>query len=25
VQYHPEANPGPCDSKYLFDKFAKLL
>ncbi len=25
VQYHPEANPGPCDSKYLFDKFAKML
>lgn len=25
VQYHPEANPGPCDSKYLFDKFVKLL
>ncbi|MFA6489520.1 MAG: glutamine-hydrolyzing carbamoyl-phosphate synthase small subunit [Candidatus Micrarchaeia archaeon] len=25
VQYHPEANPGPCDSKYLFDKFVKML
>ncbi|MEM4348190.1 MAG: glutamine-hydrolyzing carbamoyl-phosphate synthase small subunit [Candidatus Anstonellaceae archaeon] len=25
VQYHPEANPGPCDSKYLFDEFVKLL
>ncbi len=25
VQYHPEANPGPCDSKYLFDKFMKML
>ncbi len=25
VQYHPEANPGPCDSKYLFDKFVKSL
>jgi carbamoyl-phosphate synthase small subunit len=25
VQYHPEANPGPCDSKYLFDKFASYL
>ena len=21
VQYHPEANPGPQDSKYLFEKF----
>jgi len=25
VQYHPEASPGPCDSKYLFDKFVKML
>ncbi|HIH19069.1 TPA: glutamine-hydrolyzing carbamoyl-phosphate synthase small subunit [Candidatus Micrarchaeota archaeon] len=25
VQYHPEANPGPCDSKYLFDKFVSML
>lgn len=25
VQYHPEANPGPCDSKNLFDKFVKML
>lgn len=25
VQYHPEANPGPHDSKYLFDKFVKLM
>lgn len=25
VQYHPEANPGPCDSKYLFDEFLKML
>jgi carbamoyl-phosphate synthase small subunit len=25
VQYHPEANPGPCDSKHLFDKFVKML
>ncbi|MBK9256390.1 MAG: glutamine-hydrolyzing carbamoyl-phosphate synthase small subunit [Saprospiraceae bacterium] len=25
VQYHPEANPGPHDSKYLFDDFVKLL
>ena len=21
VQYHPEASPGPHDSKYLFDQF----
>ena len=21
VQYHPEANPGPHDSSYLFDQF----
>ena len=25
VQYHPEANPGPQDSKYLFQKFIKLI
>jgi len=25
VQYHPEANPGPHDSKGLFDKFMKML
>ncbi len=25
VQYHPEASPGPHDSRYLFDDFAKLL
>ena len=25
VQYHPEANPGPQDSKYLFLKFIKLI
>ncbi len=25
VQYHPEACPGPQDSKYLFDKFAKAI
>ncbi len=25
VQYHPEANPGPCDSKCLFDKFVNML
>jgi carbamoyl-phosphate synthase small subunit len=24
VQYHPEASPGPHDSKYLFDRFVKL-
>jgi carbamoyl-phosphate synthase small subunit len=25
VQYHPEASPGPHDSRYLFDDFIKLL
>jgi len=25
VQYHPEANPGPHDSKYIFESFAKLF
>jgi carbamoyl-phosphate synthase small subunit len=25
VQYHPEASPGPLDSKYLFDEFMKLM
>jgi carbamoyl-phosphate synthase small subunit len=25
VQYHPEANPGPNDSRYLFDEFIALL
>lgn len=25
VQYHPEASPGPTDSHYLFDRFAKLM
>ncbi|KAF0134429.1 MAG: carbamoyl-phosphate synthase small subunit [Candidatus Saganbacteria bacterium] len=25
VQYHPEASPGPNDSKYLFDEFIKLM
>jgi len=25
VQHHPEANPGSCDSKHLFDKFVKML
>ena len=25
VQYHPEANPGPHDSKYLFQKFIKII
>ncbi|MCB9261294.1 MAG: glutamine-hydrolyzing carbamoyl-phosphate synthase small subunit [Flavobacteriales bacterium] len=25
VQYHPEANPGPHDSRYLFDDFVSML
>lgn len=25
VQYHPEASPGPHDSRYLFDKFVELM
>jgi len=25
VQYHPEAGPGPHDSRYLFDEFARLM
>jgi carbamoyl-phosphate synthase small subunit len=25
VQYHPEAGPGPHDSRYLFDQFAALM
>ena len=25
VQYHPEAGPGPHDSRYLFDQFASLM
>jgi carbamoyl-phosphate synthase small subunit len=25
VQYHPEASPGPHDSRYLFDDFAKMI
>lgn len=25
VQYHPEASPGPNDSKYLFDEFMKIV
>jgi carbamoyl-phosphate synthase small subunit len=25
VQYHPEAGPGPHDSRYLFDEFAEML
>ena len=25
VQYHPEASPGPQDSRYLFQKFEKLV
>ena len=24
VQYHPEASPGPHDSKYIFDDFLKI-
>jgi carbamoyl-phosphate synthase small subunit len=24
VQYHPEAGPGPHDSRYLFDRFLEL-
>lgn len=24
-QYHPEASPGPCDTSYLFDLFAKMV
>jgi carbamoyl-phosphate synthase small subunit len=24
VQYHPEASPGPWDSRYLFDRFAQM-
>lgn len=24
VQYHPEANPGPFDSEYVFDKFLEI-
>jgi carbamoyl-phosphate synthase small subunit len=25
VQYHPEAAPGPHDSRYLFDDFLKMM
>ncbi|MFM9112964.1 MAG: glutamine amidotransferase-related protein [Actinomycetota bacterium] len=25
VQYHPEAGPGPHDSRYLFAEFADLM
>ena len=25
VQYHPEATPGPHDSRYLFDDFVSLM
>jgi carbamoyl-phosphate synthase small subunit len=25
VQYHPEASPGPHDSRYLFDRFVALM
>ena len=25
VQYHPEAAPGPNDSKYLFDEFFEMM
>lgn len=25
VQYHPESTPGPNDTKYLFDRFVKLM
>lgn len=25
VQYHPEANPGPHDSRYLFDDFVEMM
>jgi carbamoyl-phosphate synthase small subunit len=25
VQHHPEASPGPTDSLYLFERFARLM
>ena len=25
VQYHPEARPGPTDTGFLFDDYAKML
>lgn len=25
VQFHPEAGPGPCDSRYIFDEFIEMI
>ena len=25
VQYHPESAPGPCDSRYLFERFVRMM
>ncbi|MFI3231558.1 MAG: gamma-glutamyl-gamma-aminobutyrate hydrolase family protein, partial [bacterium] len=25
VQFHPEANPGPLDMQFLFDRFLKII
>jgi carbamoyl-phosphate synthase small subunit len=25
VQYHPEAAPGPCDTKFVFDRFGRMM
>jgi carbamoyl-phosphate synthase small subunit len=25
IQYHPEASPGPHDSRYLFERFKRLI
>jgi len=25
VQYHPEASPGPHDSRYLFERFVEMM
>jgi carbamoyl-phosphate synthase small subunit len=25
VQYHPEASPGPRDSRYLFKRFVEMM
>jgi carbamoyl-phosphate synthase small subunit len=25
VQYHPEASPGPRDSRYLFGRFVEMM
>jgi carbamoyl-phosphate synthase small subunit len=25
IQYHPEASPGPRDSRYLFDSFVRAM